>query len=275
MNNELLFKIQQIELEIADEIFRICRKYELHCSLVGGSAIGAIRHKGFIPWDDDIDLAMPRPDYEKFIQICKTELNSDFFLQCFETEENCAFIFAKVRKNGTCLPEYYSEHIDMHQGVWVDIFVYDVVSDNPKEREHERKLLSFFRNLLIIKIGYKLPKNRNNLLYKTSFIFGKILSIFFSKSWLQKKCLTIMTLHENERNSFIYPYGGIYANDKELMPSDFFENLIDVPYEKSVYKITKYYDSYLSSLFGDYMTPPPENERSPKNHFLDEKKIIL
>ena len=275
MKDETLRQIQAIELDIATEVFRLCSKHNLRCSLVGGSAIGAIRHKGFIPWDDDIDLAMPRSDYERFVEICKTELNKSFFLQCFETEENCAFIFAKVRKNGTRLPEYYSEHINMHHGVWVDIFVYDNVSDNPRIRKYEMKLLQFYRNLLIIKIGYKLPKNKRGFVKKIAFSCGKLLTLFFPKNFLQSKCHKIMTRHINERTSCIFPYGGAYSNKKELMPNDFFQELIDAPFEDRVFKITNKYDYYLSNLFGDYMTPPPPENRIPGNHFLDESSIVL
>lgn len=275
MDNETLHKLQQIELEIAEEIFRLCKKHHLRCSLVGGSAIGAIRHQGFIPWDDDIDLAMPREDYCKFVQICKTELNPSFFLQCFETEEECAFIFAKVRKNDTYLPEYYSEHINMHQGVWVDIFIYDSVSDNPAVRKKEIFLLNFYRNLLIIKIGYKLPKNKTSLIDKVAYNCGKLFSLFFNKTWLQRKCTAIMTSHLNESTKYLFPYGGAYSNEKELMPSSFFNSLIDVSFEGKQFKITALYDYYLKNLFGDYMTPPPLEKRKPNNHFLDEKAIIV
>lgn len=273
MENSTLKKIQAIELNIATEIFKLCSKHNLKCSLVGGSAIGAIRHKGFIPWDDDMDLAMPRLDYEKFINICKTELSSEYFLQCFETEKNCALIFAKVRKNNTVLPEKYSSHIDMHQGVWVDIFVYDNVSDDPNIRKKELRKLRFFRNLLIIKVGYKLPDNRTSIQDKLSYFFGRILALFFNKTWLQKKCYKIMTAHKHENTSYIFPYGGAYSSQKELMPNDFFRELIDVCFENRRFQITAMYDLYLSNLFGDYMTPPPVEKRIPENHFLDENAI--
>lgn len=274
MNKDILKKLQDTELEIASIVFEICGKYNLRCSLVGGSAIGAVRHKGFIPWDDDIDIAMPRPDYERFVQICKTELPEKYFLQCFETEKNCAFIFGKVRKNGTYLPEEYSEHLPMHQGVWVDIFVYDKVSNFAAERTKDLDKLTFYRNLLIVKAGFKLPRNRDSFTQKLAFQIARLATLFFSTSWLQEKCTKIMTSHENDSSDYIFPYGGAYSPEKELMPITLFDNLIDIQFEDRTFKLTSEYDFYLTSLFGDYMTPPSPEKRG-SNHYLDESKIII
>lgn len=275
MNTELLKNIQKVELEIAAEVFRICEEHDIKCSLVGGSAIGAVRHHGFIPWDDDIDLAMPRPDYERFIGVCKHELSPKYFLQCFETEENCAYIFGKVRKNGTTLPEKYSSHVDMHQGIWVDIFVYDKVSDDPAIRQKDLRKLFLYRNLLTVKTGFKMPENRSGFLEKVAYQVSKIPASFFSRGYLIRKCEKIMTSHKDEKTRFLFPYGGAYGNDKELMAADFFDELIDIPFEGKTFKIVKNYDIYLTSLFGDYMTPPPPEKRSAPNHFIDEKEIAL
>lgn len=274
MNADLLKKIQEVELEIAAEVFRICEKNDIRCSLVGGSAIGAIRHHGFIPWDDDIDLAMPRPDYERFIEACKQDLKPQYFLQCFETEENCAYIFGKVRKNGTMLPEKYSGHINMHQGVWVDIFVYDKVSDDPAIRQKDLRKLFFYRNLLTIKTGFKMPENRSSLLEKVAYRVGKIPALLLSRDYLIRKCEQIATSHENEEAQFLFPYGGAYGNDKELVLADFFDELIEVPFEDKTFKLIKKYDVYLTELFGDYMTPPPPEKRQA-NHFLEKNSIIV
>ena len=198
MDDTLLKQIQQTELEIASEIFRICRKHQLRCSLVGGSAIGAVRHHGFIPWDDDIDLAMPRKDYERFSSLCKEELSENYFLQDFDTEENCAYIFAKVRKNDTYMPEEYSKHIKMHQGIWVDVFIYDNVSDNPKIRKREINQLALYRNLLILKTGFRMPRNKSGFFNRAVlYPIGKCCSSFFDASYLKRKCRQIMTRHQN------------------------------------------------------------------------------
>ena len=97
MEKKHLIKLHQSEIKILDEIVRICDKYNLQYFLIGGTLLGAVRHKGFIPWDDDLDIAMPRNDYEKFISISKNELKDDFILDDISTNEQYWQIFAKVR----------------------------------------------------------------------------------------------------------------------------------------------------------------------------------
>lgn len=139
-----LIKIQQIELSILNEFSKICQKHNLTYFLVGGSCLGMIRHKGFIPWDDDIDLGMPRKDYQKFCEIAKAELPDDLVLQNFDTEPQCGLVFGKIRKKGTILSENYSYHINMNQGVWIDIFPYDFVSNNKWIRK-----IDYYRTLFL------------------------------------------------------------------------------------------------------------------------------
>ena len=98
MEDSILKRIHKIQVEILDEIVRICEKYSLEYCLIGGTLLGAIRHKGFIPWDDDLDITMPRDSYEKFIRLCNSELNSKYLLDIYETNPDYWLPFAKVRK---------------------------------------------------------------------------------------------------------------------------------------------------------------------------------
>lgn len=274
MEAQTLKEVQKAEIDITKEIFDICRKHQLKCSLVGGSAIGAIRHQGIIPWDDDVDLAMPRSDFNKFCSVCKKELPEHLFLQYFGTEPNCAFIFAKVRKNHTYFPETYSKDIKMHQGIWVDIFIYDKVSDDEKTRLRENQRIQFLKNLLIVKVGYKLPENAG-FIVKLLYYPSKLLALFTNKKKLQKKLVSLMSRHESEQTKYIIPYAGAYGFEKELMPSDLFEDLIDVKFNGYDFMIFKEYDLYLKSIYGDYMKLPPVEKRTGGNHFLDDSEIKL
>ena len=137
--------LQNIELEILDEFIRVCEKNQLTYFLIGGSCIGAVRHHGFIPWDDDIDVGMPREDYEKLVEIAADELNPEYFFQNYHSEKNCGLIFGKIRKNNTILSENYSYHIHMHQGVWIDIFPYDQIGDKPELSKWDSRVISILR----------------------------------------------------------------------------------------------------------------------------------
>jgi lipopolysaccharide cholinephosphotransferase len=110
-------KVQLIELEILLEVDRICRKNDIKYQLSGGTLLGAVRHQGFIPWDDDIDIIMLRNDYNKFIALCKIELNNSYFLQIPETDDKTPSLYAKIRKNNTAYISYEYRNINYHHGI--------------------------------------------------------------------------------------------------------------------------------------------------------------
>ena len=131
-DDKTLKKLHKVEIEILDEIVRICKKHNIKYSLFAGTMLGAVRHAGFIPWDDDIDVGMLRSDYEKFIKIAHEELDSKFSLDCFEYNKKYHLGFAKIKKNGTIFDEEASHHMDNHKGIFVDVFPVDNVYDNIK-----------------------------------------------------------------------------------------------------------------------------------------------
>lgn len=270
MEGAELERLHNLEMIICDEVFRICKKYNLQCVLWAGSCLGAIRHKGFIPWDDDIDLAMPRKDYEKFKELAKTELNEKFFFQDIDTDKKCGLIFGKVRMNGTVLSENYSYHIHMHQGVWVDIFPYDKVSNRSFIRKKDRCILSIWKNIYIVKSGYKMPENRSKKMLPIYYI-TKIISKLFSFHFLRNRIYGVMTAHEKENTEYFFPYAGA-VGERNLMPMDYFDDIQWLPFEDRKYGVSKMYNYYLTSVFGNYMELPPVEKRVGGLHFVREFK---
>ena len=132
IEGELLRKLQMTELEMLIEVDRICRKYNIQYFLDGGTLLGAIRHNGFIPWDDDADIIMLRGEYEKFCKACKKELDTErFFLQDYRTDKHYLWGFAKMRRNHTTFLREGQEHVKCHTGVCIDIFYCDNIPDDP------------------------------------------------------------------------------------------------------------------------------------------------
>lgn len=129
MDNETLRKLQLVELEIANEIKRVCVENNIKYFLESGTLLGAVRHGGFIPWDDDMDIGMMREEYEKFLKIAPEKLSSEFILQTWKNEKDYSLTFAKVRKSDTIFLEYEFKDSSMHNGIWVDIFPYDSVPE--------------------------------------------------------------------------------------------------------------------------------------------------
>ena len=128
------------------EIIRVCEILDIPYFIQGGSAIGALFHKGIIPWDDDIDVGMTRNDYERFLREAPAYLSSDYFLEWFGTEANTPFYFAKVKCNNTLFVEEIWRHMDIHHGIFVDIFPYDRIPDNPLLEKLHRFEAKFWIN---------------------------------------------------------------------------------------------------------------------------------
>ncbi len=127
---DVLRKIQLVQLEILLEFDRICKENNLPYQLFFGTLLGAIRHKGFIPRDDDVDVCMLRGDYNRFLQLCEDQLNKDYFLQTYKTDKEYIHSFARIRKNNTLALQRIYSKIAMHHGIFIDNFPLDNILPN-------------------------------------------------------------------------------------------------------------------------------------------------
>lgn len=269
LSDDQLKRLKAIELEILDEFLRICNKYQLNYFLSGGTCLGAVRHGGFIPWDDDIDISMPRIDYDKFVRVAVSELNPTFVLQCYETESNCGLVFGKIRKKGTVYSEVYSHHIDMSQGVWIDVFPYDALPEEDKaQKRHYRKVM-FWKNLYIVKCGYGLPL-RSGIALKAAYMGAKIACRFIPRSWVLKRLDAAMRAYDDMPADWYFPYGGAYSFEKERMLGYDLYSYVRFDFEGRSCNVLKDYDRYLTSLYGDYLTLPPVEKRRAGVHNVYE-----
>lgn len=274
MEKYKLKKLQELEFDILKQFIEICDKYNLNYSLAYGTLIGAVRHKGFIPWDDDIDVAMSRADYDKFCKIMESQPLEGYFFQSYITEPQCGLIFSKIRKDNTVLSEIYSHHINMHQGVWIDIFPYDKVSNNKIKRKIDYLMFLVWKNMYIVKCDYNMPPNRSKIGYIFYYVV-KFVNLFLSRRFLINKVEKSMTKYKNKSTDYVFSYADNNVEQKKF-PSELLENYCFLNFEGEKVKSFKEYDCYLRNNYGDYMILPPENQReNGSGHFIKEFKSSL
>lgn len=247
-----LLEMREIQLQILDVVDSFCRSHNLRYSLAAGSLLGAVRHHGYIPWDDDIDIMMPRPDYDVFAETF-VGFNSNLVLQDVQTDHFHYLPWAKVYDNRTELIQYNSVG-----GVYIDIFPIDGLPDKTllvdyyKNKQKISKLLWQSRE-----INYRyMPDYSISLKIKT---FIKRF-VFPSRNKVIVRWKKLYNTYPYESSKYAGAITSIYGM-REHMPKTVFDNYVDLPFEGKYYKCIKAYDSYLSKLYGDYMRLPPVEKR--------------
>ena len=261
-------KLKMHELYILEYFDELCKKNNLKYSLIYGTLIGAIRHNGFIPWDDDIDVAMPRKDFEILCSILKKENNSNFFLQTNETEKNYYYTFAKLRLNNTIFKEDRTSKLNINQGIFIDIFPFDNVPSNKRLRKRINFKFRLYKTIIDSKI----------IKIKTRHGLNKIIAFFFRLffCWLK-----LQNAHNKldkilKKTNSIEPIGikNYYCFKKHenlYFPINMFENLDRHIFENRDFSIIKEYDSFLKKIYGNYMELPPLSQRTNTHPILEIK----
>ncbi len=252
-----LRKLQLTELEILNEFVRICNEHNLQYYLMGGTLLGAVRHKGFIPWDDDIDVIMPRADYDRFADLCKTSLSPDYFYQAPETDPYYYLTYAKLRKNST---EIYEERFiksKFHKGVFIDIFPLDPCPA-PGPVSH-----LLFNILAVMNYRGQIDSGETYEPYEemSGRIGYAVLNLFSPQKLptVRRKILRVSKLLS--KGAYIASYSGAYGYRKEVYPSSWFSPGRKILFEQSQYTIPKEAEQVLTRLYGhDYMIPEQKEE---------------
>ena len=244
-------------LKLLCEFDRICRLLDIKYTLFAGTLLGSVRHKGFIPWDDDLDIVMLREDYDRFL--CEADKYLDrenFFLQK-EFSEHWPMFFTKLRLNGTaCIEKYHPKDNAVHQGIYIDIFPCDDAADS----EFGRRMQFLASKVVIAKSlyrrGYETKSSKKKIFMQLCRLMPMKLFLGIAKNGKRGG----KTVH-----SF---FAAARDYSKNVYPRELFTNITYGEFEGAEYPIPAGYDEMLSFLYGDYMTLPKPEDLEKKRHAI-------
>ncbi len=264
-DQQKLRKLQDIQLEILKETIKVFEKNGIRYVVSDGTMLGAVRHKGFIPWDDDVDLSIPRSDYEKFKKNHVSYLPENLFFHDKSTDKNLPVLFSKIRKNGTrMIEEAYDPRKVSHNGIWIDLFPIDGCGDNEKAAiAHTKKLI-------------RCRKMINNSIYSTRFVTSgkkkrilqiayRIVSVLIPLRLLEKKLDKLITKYSFENSTYVTNFSGAYGIKYVMKKEVYFDakgHAGKYSFENMIVKGPIEYDLYLKKLYGNYMELPPLEKRT-------------
>lgn len=252
--------IQQLQLKIAKEIKRICEKNNIRYFIIAGTLLGAVRHGGFIPWDDDMDIGMERKEYNKFLRAVETDLGDEFIMQTWDKEKNYAFPYGKLMLKNTVWIEAIVENVDITHGIYVDIFPFDNIPNNSLKQKIQNGKYIIYKQLMLALNNYNAFTYKNGLKKLIFLIF--IASKCVLSSEQVKKLYVKMILNDKDCDStYLYAFGMTYSYKKGKIKREWIENLREIKFEDTKFLAPCNTDDYLTCLYGDYMIPPPLDKR--------------
>lgn len=262
-------EIQQIGLDMMKNIHSFCTKNDIKYSLAYGTMLGAIRHQGFIPWDDDVDIMMPRPDYERFLQLYKSD---DYFLKSVY-DKDCYTNFSRLYECKRTRNIQRAAPCDSKVGVYVDVFPIDGVYDKPSLREAKYQRI---RELALGRIAYRhiYPNVKEGKMMSRIHALFSIMKIYVKLggniNTIGKKIQRLSSeviLGSTKSCSYFCCNDAIKANKQEIFPTEAFRKFQLHKFETEMFYVSAYYDEMLTTMYGDYMTLPPMEKRGTKHDF--------
>lgn len=255
---EQLQSLKNCERDMLAEFVRICDKHGIKYFVQGGTLLGTVRHGGFIPWDDDVDVSLHRDDYEKFLAVAEEELPDYYFLQTKDTDPEYPNNFAKIRDSRTTFIESSAKNLKINHGAYIDIFPLDNYPDGKKAKIYELK-----KRLLTQRIYKAFYMPHMSFIAK---IITMITVILFPslKGAVEKREKLFKSVPYSDR---VVNNSGAWL-DKEIIPREWVQDTIQMEFEGIKVNVSDKFDEWLTYVYGDYMNLPPENERVG-HHYVD------
>lgn len=259
-------KLRKVETDILKEVIRVCDIIGVNYYVMYGTLLGAVRHKGFIPWDDDIDIGFLRADYETFIREAPKYLPEYYFVQTNESDPDCPYNFGKVRDSRTTFIESSIKDFKVNHGAFIDLFPIDFYPEERLEKiifELKKKIY-----LTRIRCDYTLPEElAKNIKGGYRNVARKAIKILFRSR--KKAVKKLDSLYKSCRSSsMVISHNGAWGNEREILPYEWYGEGIKIVFEDIKVNAPCEYDKWLKHMYGDYMQLPPEEKR--KAHHYNE-----
>ena len=260
--------VQKCILDIFKEVAGICKRNEIPYYAIGGTCIGAARHNGFIPWDDDLDIAVPIEDFKRLREALTEELPNYYNVHDSYNKKQYHYVFMKVQDDRTTfIQDSMKDFADGYMGVFVDIMPLAGVPSEKNARSKYIKKLTFYQ---MLNVARRFPSS------SLSSIKGRVASRMFKSltkyNYFSNKYLRCLEKHPVNKTEFVGYVWSPPDIERWTFPKEWFEKTKELPFEDTVMSCPWKYQEYLTQQFGDYMTPPPKDEQvSPHEGYLDLK----
>lgn len=245
-----------VELDLFEKLKAVCEKYNITYHASGGTLLGTIRHKGYIPWDDDIDITMLREDYNKLLEVADKEFSAPYFFQTAYNDVGYNNGHAQLRNsNTTAILKSSNCKLKYNQGIFIDIFPLDNIPDDVAEFARQKEKINFLNKLLAMTVRYPCSPNKN--IVKT--ILHYIASPFIPYRKVYKKLEQVCAQYNNTETKRVGLLSFMPNQENLYFPKYAFNKTVNVPFEMTEIAIPEGYDELLKIQYGNYMEMRKEN----------------